>query len=78
MTTYTFQRIQARRQHAGICPVCGRQVRRSRTFWHTVNPFNRNDDGTVRTPAEVRDRVNAEADAWEPDFTHTTCAEADQ
>lgn len=75
-TTHVFPKIEAKRSHSGHCPVCGRAVRRSRTFWHTVNPFNRRADGTVRTPAEVRVEVEREADAWVPDFTHATCRAA--
>ena len=77
MPTYTFPPITVRRVHSGKCPVCGKTVRRSRSFTHTVNPFNRNPDGSVRTVAEVTARVNAEADLWVPDFTHTAC-ESDQ
>lgn len=74
MTTYTFPRVTAKRTVSGRCSLCGRRVRRSRTFGMTVNPFNRNPDGTVRTTAEVRAAVNAEALAWAPDFTHAFCA----
>lgn len=69
--TYTFPPINAYRLLVGNCPICGKQTKRSRKFTHTVNPFNVNEDGTVKTPAQVRESVNAEADAWVPDFTHT-------
>lgn len=73
MPTYQFQPVRTSRRKSGSCPVCGKRVTRSRAFEHTVNPFNRNDDGTVRTYDEVRAAVNAEADMWEPDFTHQNC-----
>lgn len=73
MTTYRFQEVKARASHGGKCPVCGKRVSRSRTFTQTINPFNRNEDGSVKTPAEVRVAVDAEANAWEPDFTHEAC-----
>ena len=71
--THTFHEIVARRTKSGPCPVCGKRVRRSQTFSETVNPFNRNEDGTPKSPAEVRASVNRKADAWEPDFTHERC-----
>lgn len=74
MTTHTFQPIGAYRVKTGKCPICGKTTKRSKRFEHTVNPFNRNPDGTVCTVDEVRACVNAEADAWEPDFTHAKCA----
>lgn len=71
--THTFHEIVARRSKSGPCPVCGKRVRRSQTFSETVNPFNRNEDGSPKSPAEVRVSVNKKADAWEPDFTHERC-----
>lgn len=74
MATNHFRPVKTRRVRTGSCPTCGRKVQRSKTFENTVNPFNRNDDGTVRTPEQVRAHVNDLADAWEPDFHHETCA----
>lgn len=67
---HTYPPIKTRREHRGKCPNCGKTVTRSKQFWMTVNPFNRNPDGSVRTAEEIRADVNAEADAWVPDFTH--------
>jgi hypothetical protein len=68
-----FDVVAIRCQKSGRCPVCGRSVTRSKRFEQTVNPWNRNADGTVKTVAEVRADVRREADAWLPDFTHATC-----
>lgn len=73
MPTYRFQEVTTSRYRYGKCPVCGKRVTRSKTFMNTINPFNRNADGSVRTAAEVRANVEAQADAWVPDFTHATC-----
>ena len=74
-THWKFQEVSTYRRLAGKCPVCGKRVTRSRKFTHTVNPFNKNDQGKVRTLLEVRECVNAEAEQWVPDFTHAACAE---
>ena len=66
--------MTARFSVKGTCPVCGKRVARSRTFEKTVNPFNRNADGSIKTSAEVYDAVKAEGEAWQPDFTHEACA----
>jgi hypothetical protein len=75
MYTYTtqFTPVRARREVTGTCPVCGKTSKRSRTFEHTINPFNKNPDGTVKSASQVREAVTAEADAWQPDFTHQKC-----
>lgn len=72
MTTYRFQPVRAYRTLTGTCPACEKRVTRSRTFEHTINPYNRNDDSTIRTPEQVREAVEAEADMWVPDFRHFT------
>lgn len=75
MTIYRFDKITAKRTASGGCPGCGKRVRRSKTFEMTVNPFNRNSDGSVRTPSEVRAAVEARADDWQPDFTCSPCGQ---
>jgi hypothetical protein len=47
------------------CPSCGKKVRRSTTISNTVNPFNKNADGEIRTRAEVRACVLALAAEWQ-------------
>lgn len=75
MTTYYFDRITARGFKRGRCAVCGKSAERSREFGQTVNPFNKNPDGTVKTAAEIRRDVNAEAKAWQDDgaVMHARC-----
>jgi hypothetical protein len=70
----TFHPLKMRATKNLPCPICGKKMRRSKTFEATVNPFNRNEDGSVRTPTEVYARLRAEADSWRliPD-THTDC-----
>lgn len=70
---YQFQEIRERAEKAGKCPGCGKVTRRSKAFSQTVNPFNRNTDGDVKTPTEVRADVSAEAAEWVPDFWHASC-----
>lgn len=54
MTTYTFQSYPASVKETFDCPSCGKK-NCTRTFRVecTVNPFNKNEDGTVKTPREV-------------------------
>lgn len=71
--TTTYRPVEAHRTRSGKCPVCGRRTKRSHTATMTISPFNKNPDGSVRTSAEVRKAVEAEADAWVPDFRHWDC-----
>lgn len=73
MASIAYQAVAAYRTHVGPCPVCGKSVKRSRKFEFTVNPWNRNPDGSVCTYEEVLDQAHAAAEAWVPDFTHRRC-----
>lgn len=44
--------------------VDGKKRRRQKTFTQTENPFNKNADGSVKTPAQIYASVLAEAAAW--------------
>ena len=72
----TYEPVRTHRTRTGRCPVCGKTVRRQRTFQQTINPFNRNPDGTVKTYDEVLAAAHAQADKWEPDYTHERCKQA--
>lgn len=57
---HRFSEITGSRKVSGVCTRCGK--RRSRTFriTHTINPFNKNADGSVRTRDEVAACVREE------------------
>lgn len=77
MTTniYRFQPIEHRERRTGRCPVCNRVVVRWRTFSQTQNPYNRNEDGTVKSVPDILKEIRAEGAKWVPDFTHEKCRE---
>lgn len=69
----TFQPVRTSRTYSGKCPFCGKPTRRSKSFERTINPFNKKADGTVKDYADVLRDVNAEANAWVPNFAHASC-----
>lgn len=58
-----FERIKAK--GVRFETVGGKKVLRQKIFEKTVNPFNKNADGSVKSREEVRADVRAEAKAWE-------------
>lgn len=42
----------------------GRRRQRTKKFWQTLSPFNRNADGTLKTDVQIRAELVAERDAW--------------
>lgn len=48
-----FNEVKMSSSCQGKCTVCGRKRKRSFTVAHTVNPYNKKDDGTPKTREEV-------------------------
>jgi hypothetical protein len=67
MTVYRYEEMRSTTRRRVTCKQCGTKFNRQRTFTQTVNPFNRNDGGTVKTRREVWRAVSAAAAAWQPD-----------
>lgn len=69
-----FEEVKSYRVKSGVCKVCGKRGRLQKKFSHTVNPFNKNKDGTIKNRAQVEKDVRAESDKWmrEP-FIHDKC-----
>lgn len=80
-TVTTYDRLSSQAERKVMCPGCGRKRTIRRTFHQTVNPWNRNDDGTTKTHLEVVEAVTAEAAAWKPagrELYHAACLEIAQ
>lgn len=77
MPTYRFTEYPLTFRKSVPCTVCGKKVRRQRTFSQTLNPFNKNEDGSVKTVPDIYQALRVQADAWkgEPE-THTGCETA--
>lgn len=63
MTRITFE--QCRAYGVKYIMVDGKKRRRQKMFWKSVNPWNKNADGSVKTRAEVQAEVDREAREWE-------------
>lgn len=72
--TTTFQVVKVTAQKAGKCGICGKRTKRSRTFEASVNPYNKNENGSPKCYSEVHADVSKECDEWlgEPLFC-TNC-----
>lgn len=77
---HVFEEVTVTATKRATCPLCGKKGTRTRTFRQTINPANRNADGTVRTRAQVRAALLVEAEPWkrDPDGTHDRCRLAAQ
>jgi hypothetical protein len=62
ITRYTFEAVKYKANVSFV--LNGKKVTRHKTFEQTLNPFNTNDDGTVKTYAQIMDELRLKAAAW--------------
>lgn len=64
-TTVTFNEVSLQGTKSVKCAGgCGRTLKRSRKFWQTLSPFNKNTSGTLKTRDEIYEELRAERNAW--------------
>ena len=71
--TVHYEQVSRQSRKVGKCSICQKRTERSKTFTHTINPFNKNKEGSVKTYGQVRADVIEEMNAWKPDFDHDKC-----
>jgi gamma-glutamyl phosphate reductase len=63
MPTYIFEEARVSLPYKVICSGCGKKLIRKAVVTHTVNPFNKNADGSVKNYREVHAGARAAAQA---------------
>lgn len=58
-----YRGLTAIGKKSGKC-ACGITRTRTETFSQTVNPFNRNPDGSVKSIENIRAEIEAHREAW--------------
>lgn len=62
-THYVFESVKFPIKKSGKCK-CGKRLVRATTFEQTINPFNKNAAGKVKTYSEIWAELKAQAAAW--------------
>lgn len=76
MTTYNFQEVSVIGEKSGKCPKCGKYYKRKEKFWATINPWNVNKDGVMKSWDEVyQDVMNKRAKWLEEPIEPHNCKE---
>ena len=69
-----FEPVVCHGQKSGKCVVCGKRAVLKEKFEHTINPFSKNKDGTMKSREQVWQDVLAEKRAWEKEpIVHKKC-----
>lgn len=61
---HTFPVVKLSIQARSPCGKCGVMCSRTKKFWQTLNPFNKNDDGSVKTREQITDELRVQAAAY--------------
>lgn len=80
ITTLNFRGYKGSASYSCTCGTCGKTLKRTVTVEHTVNPMNKNEDGSVKTAAEVSASAYAaaRAQAAEKEGSVETCRDCDE
>jgi hypothetical protein len=77
MARINFQEVSITRVRVGRCDVCGKRCQKKKKFYQTLNPFNKNSDGTVKSRDEILLEVKLDGDKWfESSLRHEKCKAA--
>lgn len=73
-TRMTFEVVKLSATRSGVCTVCGSKCTRSFTAEGTINPFNTNEDGSVKDRSQVREALRPKVHAWKlKPLMHVRC-----
>jgi hypothetical protein len=64
MTLNTFPRVELSGVKRLPCTGCGQQVTRKTTVHQTLNPFNKNADGSLKTRDRILFELRKQLDLW--------------
>lgn len=62
----TFEPVMLNARKTFVCVDCGKTRERSYEFSQTINPFNTNAAGQVKTRHEIMEELKDSRDAWQP------------
>lgn len=77
MPTYRFQEVKRSKTVKFKCP-CGKRFQRTVSATQTINPFNKNADGLVKTYTEIWKELGEQLAAKNADPKHTCGQVAEQ
>jgi len=69
-----FDKIGFHSKKSGKCPGCGKRATRSKEFYQTHNPWNKDSEGNIKTPQDIMEELKVRCKEWEEEPTyHARC-----
>lgn len=59
-THHKFQKLEVKQTVKVPCLKCGKKAPRVAKAWQTMNPFNKNKDGSIKSSQEIYRELNQE------------------
>jgi len=59
-TTYVYEKVERKKKVKVVCNVCGRIKQTIVSVSQTINPFNKNSDGELKTRDEISEELGRE------------------
>jgi hypothetical protein len=75
MIKINFQELKVYGQKSGKCG-CGKRRARSITLYQTLNPFNRNKKGEIKTREEIYEELKVDLESWKKE--PITCKDCEE
>jgi hypothetical protein len=64
MSRITFDEVSLRAAKTVKCSGCGKRLTRSRKFYQTINPFNKREDGLIKSRNDIYSELIEAANKW--------------
>jgi hypothetical protein len=69
-----YEKVNYRVYKNGKCSVCGKNAARQEILYQTINPFNKNPDGTIKDRYDIYKELKIKADEWRAKpLVHAKC-----
>lgn len=70
----TYKEIGITFYKIGKCSICGKSMKRQKRFTQTINPFNKNKNGYIKSSDEIYAEVRIEGEKWKKEpMIHDMC-----
>ena len=64
MSRITFNEVSINVEKSIKCSICGKRLKRQKKLFQTLNPFNTNSDGTIKSREDIYKELSTRAKVW--------------
>ncbi len=73
-TITTYDEVSLTGSKYGKCAVCGKQATKQKKFYQTLNPYNQNSDGSLKSREDIYRELRVTIKTWRKEpVCHAEC-----